>query len=105
MFVNVSPASYCCGETLCSLNFAVRCRNVQLGAAKKSTEAGSGAEAARLREQVERLQEELAVAKGGGSGAGTPVGGKGGAGLGGTMRGAGLGGTVRGAGGPTTPGK
>lgn len=72
MFVNISPAAYNCGESVCSLNFASRCRNVQLGAAKKGTVA-EGGEAARLREQVERLQEELASAKnGGGSGASTP---------------------------------
>jgi hypothetical protein len=31
MFVNVSPAAYNVGETLCSLNFAARCRAVELG--------------------------------------------------------------------------
>lgn len=35
MFVNISPANYNVGETLCSLNFATRCRNVELGQAKK----------------------------------------------------------------------
>jgi hypothetical protein len=62
MFVNISPAAYNCGETVCSLNFAGRCRNVQLGPAKKGTEA----DAVRLRDQVERLQEELAAVKGSG---------------------------------------
>jgi kinesin family member C2/C3 len=31
MFVNVSPARYNAAETLCSLNFAARCRTVELG--------------------------------------------------------------------------
>jgi kinesin family protein C2/C3 len=35
MFVNISPVLYNVGETLCSLNFAQRCRNVELGQAKK----------------------------------------------------------------------
>lgn len=39
MFVNVSPASYNVTETLCSLNFAARCRSVKLGAATKNQEA------------------------------------------------------------------
>ena len=35
MFVTISPANYNLGETICSLNFASRCRNVELGQAKK----------------------------------------------------------------------
>ena len=35
MFVNISPANYNIGETLCSLNFATRCRNIELGMARK----------------------------------------------------------------------
>jgi kinesin family protein C2/C3 len=35
MFVNISPANYNLGETLCSLNFASRCRSTELGQAKK----------------------------------------------------------------------
>ena len=45
MFVNISPAIYNLGETVCSLNFASRCRNVELGAASKqscSSTSGSG---------------------------------------------------------------
>jgi len=34
MFVNVSPVQWNAWETLCSLNFAARCRNVALGQAK-----------------------------------------------------------------------
>lgn len=42
-FVNVSPAVYNMGETICSLNFATRCRSTELGQAKKqSAEAGAG---------------------------------------------------------------
>lgn len=39
MFVNTSPAVYNLGETVCSLNFAARCRNVELGSAKKQSES------------------------------------------------------------------
>ena len=31
MFVAISPAGYNVGETICSLNFASRCRNIELG--------------------------------------------------------------------------
>lgn len=34
-FVNISPAIYNVGETVCSLNFASRCRSTELGQAKK----------------------------------------------------------------------
>ena len=40
MFVNISPAVYNLNETLCSLTFASRCRNVELGQAKKQTITG-----------------------------------------------------------------
>jgi len=56
MFVNCSPAEYNASETLCSLNFAKRCRAVELGAAKKNTES---AEVARLKKQMKSLQEDL----------------------------------------------
>jgi len=36
-FVNISPAIYNLGETVCSLNFASRCRTTELGQAKKQT--------------------------------------------------------------------
>jgi len=59
MFCNVSPASYNLGETVCSLTFAARCRNVELGAAKKG---GDSAEVRKLRSTVQRLQGQLAEA-------------------------------------------
>lgn len=37
MFVNVSPVQWNAPETLCSLNFASRCRSISLGQAKCST--------------------------------------------------------------------
>ena len=40
MFVNVSPALYNMGETLCSLTFAARCRATELGQAKKQSLSG-----------------------------------------------------------------
>ena len=36
MFVNASPSAYNMPETLCSLNFAARCRNTELGSAARS---------------------------------------------------------------------
>ena len=66
MFVNCSPCLYNAGETLCSLNFAARCRNVELGAAKKNADGGGEA---KYKRQIERLQEQLAALTGGGGGA------------------------------------
>jgi kinesin family protein C2/C3 len=40
MFVNVSPVAYNAGETLCSLNFASRCRATVIGKAKKNVSKG-----------------------------------------------------------------
>lgn len=50
MFVNISPAVYNVGETVCSLNFASRCRNVELGQAKKQTGSASTASSSRDRD-------------------------------------------------------
>lgn len=41
MFVNVSPVQWNAWETLCSLNFASRCRNVALGQAKQQNGSSS----------------------------------------------------------------
>ena len=46
MFVNISPAHYNVGETVCSLNFASRCKSVELGQAKKNVQGGTGTGAA-----------------------------------------------------------
>ncbi|KAG6576566.1 kinesin-like protein [Phytophthora cinnamomi] len=43
MFVNVSPVQWNAWETLCSLNFASRCRSVALGQAKAATATPAGA--------------------------------------------------------------
>mmetsp|Transcript_18090 Transcript_18090/g.32857 ORF Transcript_18090/g.32857 Transcript_18090/m.32857 type:complete len:90 (+) Transcript_18090:92-361(+) len=56
MFCNISPASYNCAETMCTLNFAARCRSVELGQAKKGSE---GAEVAKLKRMVAKLTEKL----------------------------------------------
>lgn len=42
MFVNITPAAQCVGESQCSLTFAGRCRAVQLGKATKRLAAGGG---------------------------------------------------------------
>merc|ERR1712070_601007 len=47
---------YNCSETLCSLQFAKRCRSVELGAAKKNSDS---AEVLRLRKMVRALQEDI----------------------------------------------
>lgn len=39
MFVNISPAVYNVGESICSLGFAQRCRSVELGQAKKQSDS------------------------------------------------------------------
>ncbi|ETW06560.1 hypothetical protein, variant 8 [Aphanomyces invadans] len=46
MFVNVSPVQWNAWESLCSLNFAQRCRNVALGQAKANTSITNGPNAA-----------------------------------------------------------
>ena len=58
MFVNCSPALYNAPETLCSLNFAKRCRSVELGAAKKNSDS---AEVMRLRKMIKQLKDDLEV--------------------------------------------
>ena len=55
MFVNTSPAVYNLGETVCSLNFAARCRNVELGSAKKQSDnSDSGNSAPLIKSLVKR---------------------------------------------------
>ena len=39
MFVNISPAAYNVGESICSLQFASRCRAVELGPAKRQVDS------------------------------------------------------------------
>lgn len=53
-FVNISPAIYNLGETVCSLNFASRCRSTELGQAKKQT-GTAGEESAAKPSAVRRL--------------------------------------------------
>lgn len=45
MFVNINPAPASAQESVCSLNFAARCRSVQLGQAKKAGAAPTGGKA------------------------------------------------------------
>lgn len=52
MFVNISPSMYNVGESLCSLNFASRCRNVELGQAKKQSSTSEVAVANQLRKSA-----------------------------------------------------
>lgn len=68
MFVNISPAVYNVSETLCSLNFAARCRNVEIGPAKKQLTDGSGTAQAPARSGSSRLL--LPTASQGGAAAG-----------------------------------
>jgi len=61
MFCNVSPASYNVGETLCTLGFAARCRNVELGQAKKGVDT---AEVKKLKTIIGKLQDQIAESGG-----------------------------------------
>lgn len=56
MFVNVSPAAYNAGETLCSLNFASRCRAVELGVARRNADSP---DVARLKRVIDTFQNQL----------------------------------------------
>ena len=60
-FANVSPTAFNSSETMCTLNFASRCRKTELGKAKKNVVGGDNVEQlmkdnARLRKQLEELQ-------------------------------------------------
>jgi kinesin family protein C2/C3 len=55
MFVNASPCLYNAPETICSLTFAARCRNTELGSAKKSSSDSAG----KYRKQIAALQDEI----------------------------------------------
>jgi hypothetical protein len=60
MFVCVSPGEPDASETLCSLNFASRVRNVELGPAKRK---GDGGAEAKLRERERELESAREEAK------------------------------------------
>lgn len=60
MVVNVSPAAYNHSETISSLNFAARCRAIELGKANKQEESG---EAVYLKREVTAMKKELDRAK------------------------------------------
>ena len=45
MFVNISPAVYNVSETVCSLTFATRCRNVELGQARRQVQSAGASSA------------------------------------------------------------
>jgi hypothetical protein len=65
MFVNASPADYNTAETISSLSFAARCKDIT-----NAVSNGPGIQAA----QVQALKKQLAMLKGtggGGAGAGT----------------------------------
>ena len=57
MFVNTSPADYNTGETISSLSFAQRCKDIT-----NAVSSGPGVQAA----QVQALKKQLAMLKGGG---------------------------------------
>lgn len=54
MFSNFSPASYNVSETCCTLSFALRCRAVELGQAKKGSES---AEMVKLKRELKTLRQ------------------------------------------------
>jgi len=64
MFVNISPAEANASETICSLAFASRCKDVALGPAAARPEA---AELAKAKQEIRALKarlERLAAAAG-----------------------------------------
>ncbi|KAG8467506.1 hypothetical protein KFE25_000822 [Diacronema lutheri] len=64
MFVNVSPAADSAAETACSLNFAARVGNVELGSVKKNGGGGGTALALKLsRDSEDKLRAELFEAR------------------------------------------
>ncbi|GBG25436.1 Kinesin, putative [Hondaea fermentalgiana] len=58
MFVNISPVQINAPESICSLNFAARCRKVQLGQAKRK--GGDSAELKKYKRIVEDLRAQIA---------------------------------------------
>jgi len=72
MFVNISPASYNVSETVCSLQFAGRCRAVALGVAKKGVaDNGAGLVEGGEREPLQE-EEQIGKARGGRGGIARP---------------------------------
>jgi kinesin family protein C2/C3 len=59
MFVNISPAESNASETICSLAFASRCRDVALGAASNKPDA---IELAKAKQEIRALKAKLAAA-------------------------------------------
>lgn len=57
MFANVSPSQSDAGESMCSLNFAVRVRGVELGAVRRNIDAAADVRA--LQEQVAAQQKQV----------------------------------------------
>mmetsp|Transcript_16315 Transcript_16315/g.31655 ORF Transcript_16315/g.31655 Transcript_16315/m.31655 type:complete len:1254 (-) Transcript_16315:604-4365(-) len=58
MFVNISPVRSNAPESVCSLNFAARCRKVQLGQAKRN---GESADLKKYKRLVDDLRSQLAA--------------------------------------------
>eukprot|EP00299_Pterocystis_sp_00344_P015397 c7685_g1_i2.p1 GENE.c7685_g1_i2~~c7685_g1_i2.p1 ORF type:complete len:1060 (+),score=263.76 c7685_g1_i2:48-3227(+) len=61
MFVNMSPSSDNFWETISTLNFAARAASIELGEVQRNFQSG---ELSQLREQVSKLQNQLASEKG-----------------------------------------
>eukprot|EP00736_Rhodelphis_marinus_P014317 Rmarinus@m.20946 len=59
MFLQIAPDHINVNESVCSLNFASRVRNVELGLAKKNVDSSSQEEVADLRRCVESLSSQL----------------------------------------------
>ena len=59
MFVNISPAQYNVGESVCSLNFAFRCRSIELGQATASRKVGSTSSSGSSDEKVSSRRASL----------------------------------------------
>ncbi|KAG7401454.1 hypothetical protein PHYBOEH_000999 [Phytophthora boehmeriae] len=73
MFVNVSPVQWNAWETLCSLNFASRCRSVALGQAKATTATTSSTPTANGMHSTMSMSAMVPSSNGGGRVAASPV--------------------------------
>eukprot|EP01035_Chromulina_nebulosa_P030915 gene30915-41141_t len=72
-FVNVSPAIYNLGETICSLNFATRCRSTELGQAKKQAAIATSSTTGEELPKARRSALNSTAGSGGGSTASLPA--------------------------------
>lgn len=64
-FVNISPAVYNLGETVCSLNFASRCRSTELGQAKRQVASSEGDASSVAKQMVKEKRASISASASG----------------------------------------